>query len=347
MSALLASLALAFLSRMRTDAEESSLVLREAQAHIMLLAGCNYVMETSRLGWQANPGAALTGAEAADGWPNGFAGTPQYPEGFGWVDVRDGRWGPRDQYGNLVTLPPAGSPSGTPGVVPKWIDLRIPRADRPSMIGTMYVERLPPFAIRPLVAPNAIATTGAKAGMPYANNRDPLPAIDPNADLNRWRNGDTRRDPTAMAASWFRVYRDGLANPGPPGGPGPGPSPSDYAIAPATFIITCGAGDSLGFKTWKEVQDNGATDMFNNDQVYFESVVLPNENYLWYRVEWNASVGSSDYQNIQNEWGDRRIDGYLQRPLNRSQESRCQGRMVNMVGTISFVQRLRERPDFW
>jgi hypothetical protein len=54
-SALLAALALAFLARMRSDTEESQYLLQHAQAKIMLAAACNYVQETSRLGWDRYP----------------------------------------------------------------------------------------------------------------------------------------------------------------------------------------------------------------------------------------------------------------------------------------------------
>ena len=70
---------------------------------------------------------------------------------------------------------------------------------------------------------------------------------------------------------------------------------------------------------------------------------------MHYIVEWSALVASSDYQNIQNEggWGGGRIDHYLQRPLNRAHESRSQGRVVNLVGTIRYVQRLKDEPANW
>ena len=50
-SALMAAMALTFLVRMRSDVEESQLIVREAQAHIMKVAACNFIMESARLGW--------------------------------------------------------------------------------------------------------------------------------------------------------------------------------------------------------------------------------------------------------------------------------------------------------
>src|SRR5271163_2877550 len=55
LSALLASLALAFLVHMRSDVEEATGVVNEVQAHLMLLAGCNFIQEASRLGYDSNP----------------------------------------------------------------------------------------------------------------------------------------------------------------------------------------------------------------------------------------------------------------------------------------------------
>ena len=50
-SALMASLALTFLVRMRSDVQESETLMREAQAHIMLTAACQYIQEAARLGY--------------------------------------------------------------------------------------------------------------------------------------------------------------------------------------------------------------------------------------------------------------------------------------------------------
>ncbi len=71
------------------------------------------------------------------------------------------------------------------------------------------------------------------------------------------------------------------------------------------------------------------------------------ETRLWYLIEWSASVAISDYQHLQNEWGTKTIDTYLQRGINVSQESRSQGKMANQVGTISLIQRLLVEPRHW
>src|SRR5205814_615728 len=70
-------LSAAFFSRMRSDGEETALVVRDGQARIMLTAALQYLQETSRIGWQ-DPGGADRGEEC-----------------WGWTDVRDGSLGPR------------------------------------------------------------------------------------------------------------------------------------------------------------------------------------------------------------------------------------------------------------
>ncbi|HYE04983.1 MAG TPA: hypothetical protein VEL07_05600 [Planctomycetota bacterium] len=71
---LMAALSIAFLARMRTDASEMAVVVRDAQAKLMLSAACAYVLEAGRIGWDDSP---------------------LHRECFGWIDVRDGRVGPK------------------------------------------------------------------------------------------------------------------------------------------------------------------------------------------------------------------------------------------------------------
>ncbi|MBA3848173.1 MAG: hypothetical protein H0X45_16200, partial [Planctomycetes bacterium] len=71
---LMAALSIAFLARMRTDATEMGVVVRDAQAKLMLSAACAYVLEAGRIGWDDSPA---------------------HRECFGWIDVRDGTTGPK------------------------------------------------------------------------------------------------------------------------------------------------------------------------------------------------------------------------------------------------------------
>jgi hypothetical protein len=305
-SALLASLALAFLARMRSDSEESQWLLREAQAHLMLSAACNYIMETSRLGWDQPPVTP---------------GTPilAHTEAFGWVDVRDGTPGPKDQNGQPVRGTPAlGSPA-------RWFDPPT-GANHPALRCEMYVQRRPPYALKPLVAPNAVKTTGANVGWPLPLRPDPQPLFAPDTNQADYILGDTKPDQARYVPSWFRIKR----------------------VTGATFLVTCASGDTHGYFDWPEVSGDSAAGMFNNDPQLFQQL-QSQEVRLHYLVEWSANVASSDYQNIQNEgdWGGQTRDHYLQRPLNRAHESRSQGRVVNLVGTIKYVQRLKDVPLKW
>jgi hypothetical protein len=293
-SALLASLTLTFLVQMRSDLEESQLVVKEARSRLMLIAACNYVMESSRLGWSAAPGDPT--------------------EGFGWIDVRDGTVGPKNQSGTLVG-----------GGMARWIDLALAPGQRPAVRCPMFVERRPPFAVMPTVAPNPIPHEGPDLGKALCLKPDPIPVVDAQAQWDLWVAGDRTPDPKAPCETWFRVYRDGAA----------------------TFTVTCGAGGTQGFRSWDEVVTAGAAAEFNDDRTFFAS--LRNDEVVrWYRIAWSAAVAASDYQHLQNEGHlDNRADHYTQRSMNVSRESRSQGRQVNAVGTIAWVQRLLNEPDHW
>ncbi|MBA3845428.1 MAG: hypothetical protein H0X45_02160 [Planctomycetes bacterium] len=294
-SALLAALALAFLGRMRSDAEEMALVTREAQAKIMLVAACNYVQEASRLGYD-------------------LSSTPTvHEECFGWVDVRDGNLGPKFAIG--------------PDDASRWplnTARRFP----------MYVAERPPWAVQLTVAYNPIQVPVAPAngpwpaplGRPYLAKPDPQPVSDSWAD---YRDGDARPRSQSTDLSWFRLYREG----------------------PAQFVVTCGAGSTLGFRDWPEVTSiAGAADQFANDNTLFEAARQV-EVRRWYLIEWNAAVGSSDYHNLDNDINTN-IDNLMIHPMNSSHSVgvhsvRTQSHCRNMGGTIKWVQRLRHEPSHW
>ncbi len=326
-SALLASLAVSFLVRMRTDAEESDRSVRLAQAHLMLVASCNFIQERSRMGWDD---------------PNPPAGTPAtHVECFGWVDIRDGVSGPRDQTQGPGDFAVPAVPDETPTqmAVGTWADLRTPLATRPISRQPMYVMRRPPFAVLPKAAPNAISTIPGDVnfGKPLATHCDPepavkpLPAADTPATWSDYATGDKTPLPSGQVGAWFRVLRDG----------------------PATFVVTCGCGGTMGFRMrdWDAVSGTGAMTaedkaLFGNDRDLF-SQLEANEVRLWYRIEWSANVAAADYQCLQNEIGG---DHWVQWPLNASaapNNVRSQPHPTNMVGTIRWVQRLTNEPTYW
>lgn len=311
-SALLASLTVTFLARMRADAEEMQAVVRETQARIMLMSACNWIQEASRIGWE----------------PAGTAPTAN-KETFGWIDVRDNKLGPKFLANNL----------DDPSRFPLRSFKRFP----------MYVMERPPYAlqltasynpIRTPYSPEPVDTEQAEFGMPYLRYPDPLPAVDNNwtrsdpmgATVNatrfaEWERGDQRARTTANDLSWFRIWRE----------------------SGATFVVTCGAGGTKGFRSWSVMTTDEQAE-FSDDQGLFNSL-SNSEVRLWYRVEWSAAVMAMDYHMLDHSLG-RERDHYMVWPINASHsvaghEYRTQTHARNMGGTIRWVQRLVSEPTHW
>lgn len=290
---LMATLALGFLARMRSDGEESALFLAETQARVMFAAGLNYVAETSRIGWD-------------------IPSTPEHEEAFGWIDIRDGRPGPRDFRGNALFT--ADDP--ILGIGTRW------PAVRSAMICEARLWKRPPTAISPNVAPNPIRHEPTKdwralVGFPV---RDPQPAV---ANRAQFLAGDRTPMPWTENPCWFRVYR----------------------LKPAVFIITCGAGSSGGFRDWQEVQDAGASDRWGSSVVW--QAHRNQEPIFWYEVEWNAgvNVNSSGYMYL----GDLSIvpNNVSKTFGNSGTLGADQPNKRNQMGTFLYLQRLDHEPDRW
>ena len=320
-SALLAGLALTFLARMRSDIEESQYLLQYAQAKIMLAAACNYVQETSRLGWD----------RYHEGTTQAVDGLAIHEEAYGWVDVRDGSIGPR---GRTINGQTAGLPL-VPFAAGEWPSIgsyvRCP----------MHLMKRPPYAIKLSTGSNPMLTDDPSSPdycWPLLRYPDPQPVI-----TNKWTiaggpasarpdnykdfaDGDKTPLPDTQNRAWFRLFRD---NPG-------------------TFVVTCGAGGSNGFKDWSEVVKEGSESLFG-DRSFFETL-KNSEVRLHYRVEWTAAVTETTYHNLQHEIG-RDTDHYETWPPNASHtwssSRRTQTWMKNPVGTIRWIQRLVNEPSFW
>ncbi len=169
-AALLISISLAFLTRMRSDAEETVLTMRETQARLMLSAACNYILEASRLGWETPPPPGLVPPDAPPS---------AHQEAFGWIDVRDGKVGPR--LANEEALPTTPErPLGDSVHFPFYHGFRFP----------MYVRERPPYAIRLDAVYNPIAASGPDEGLPWLINPDPQPLAS-----NRWSGSRPHREP--------------------------------------------------------------------------------------------------------------------------------------------------------
>ena len=345
-SALMASLALAFLANARADVEDTELTIRDTQARIMLVAACSYLMEASRIGWEPMNPADPSGTRAP---------TPvstEHAESFGWIDVRDGGFGPRtntaavtdgdrtrsvDANGNPypVDNPMAAGTFGPKAMggerFPPGVPARFP----------MHVLVRPPFAISPKVAENPVNLAAPDNGLSYLRNPDPQPAV---ADYNEWAKGDTlgldangklvyrvRQD--SVGKSWFRLLREKSGS---------------------TFIVTCGSGGSLGYRDWSEVGTDQA--IFFNDRRIFDSL-RSSELRLWYRVEWNASTAAVEMNYLREglehmfKVSSVSYDGgghdRTQEPGSGRDNYSSQWMGPNMGGTIQWIQRLRQEPPAW
>jgi hypothetical protein len=190
----------------------------------------------------------------------------------------------------------------------------------------MEVLTRPPYAIKPIAAPNPVVNDPTKAGygLPYLSNPDPQPQAGTFGDFSS-SNWEVRR--ASVGRAWFRVYRDG----------------------PATFVVTCGSGATLGYRDWDEVLADGAGANFSGGRDFFTNL-LTQEARLWYRIEWSPAVGTSDVHNIKNAWNMGPEDHYVSYGMNVSDSwinPRSQSHARNYGGTIRFVERLRQPPTWW
>jgi hypothetical protein len=320
MSALLATTALAFLIRQRSSAEESILFEQNVQARVMLIAACTYIQEASRIGYD-------------DGKD------PFHREAFGWIDVRE-----LDSTGAPVMGPNCrgASPSivvplfdATPREVSGNNGQSVDRPSWPALFSVarcpMYVMAQPPYAVQLTAAYNPIVSDQSSPafGRPYLRNPDPMPVVanpmsSPTA-RNEYLTGNPSPRSNSTGMSWFRVYRDGMD----------------------TFVITCGAGGSLGYNNWNEVIGSRDQAQFNNDSGFFYDL-LNQEVRLWYRVQWSAAVATPEVHNIKNAWVDSSSqDYYISFPMDVSQSIRSQSHCKNMGGTFRYIERLHIPPTFY
>jgi hypothetical protein len=324
LSALLASLALTFLVRNRSDAEEAQSVLRDVQARIMLVAALNYIQEGSRIGWDRYPNTPRTRNDAFPGGDMSATEVAVHEETFGWLDVRDGRIGPITQEGHVVWSSDLRVHDGI-RLRPAW-----PAPD--SIVRCpMHVWKRTRFATTMHAAYNPIQThtpTATDYLMPYLRNRDPMPAGIGWLDHAQ---GDDTPTTDSAGRAWFRILREG----------------------PSTFLITCGAGGTLGFRSYAEVVAQGQQDLFNNDPGFF-SILATQESRLWYRAEWSASSAEPTYHWQQHHTtfaGNSNVDSYLQWPLNASHSWNTGPRSPafdkNQGGTFRWIMRLKQEPTNW
>ncbi len=317
-SALLAAMALTFLAQMRTDVEESQFVVQHAQAKIMLAAGCNYIQETARIGWDRSKDLpAPSSIPMVDGFKI-------HEEAYGWVDVRDGRTGPFNRAGESLMS------SDTLAWPHIGTHVRCP----------MALRHVPPYATSLATGSNPIQTKDSGRpdyAYPLMRYPDPQPLENLNnydhatpgsvtaAQYARFAKGDPNLRPETTGRSWFRVFRDG----------------------PATFIITCGSGGTQGFKEWDELTADERA-QFQTREFFYQLKAV--ELRLHYRVEWSAAGVETSYHNLQHEIA-RTHDHYESWPPNASHawssSRRTQTWLKSPVGTMRWIQRLAMEPKFW
>jgi hypothetical protein len=316
LSALLVSLSLTFLTRVRSDVEEGEIQFQLAQARVTLVSACQYIQEASRIGWGATSGT-------------------EHAETFGWLDVRDGTLGPRISAASSVP-PPSGNRPADPGGdgnarfpigVPQRFDL--------------YVQEVPPFAISMSATYNPVSTSAPDNGRAYLRYPDPQPARALNqwagtpanpaagvtdAGFAAWTTGDPTPRQATVGRTWFRLVREPTGS---------------------VFTVTCGAGGSRGFRSWAEVQAANETALFHGDETLFHSL-RASELRLWYRVEWSPATTVIDMNFLrEHEEHSFRVGTPTHAGGNPDNGYSGQQMAPNMGGTIQWIQRLRHEPAVW
>jgi hypothetical protein len=189
--AVLVTLTLAFLARMRSDAEMGSSIVAQAQSRWMLQAALCYLQETSRLGWA--PSNAVPSSSDAE--------SATLVETCGWTDIRDGSLGPRPLrlrpgtpqpwWWGAGASWPAYNSDNPPTPPPTWwtnltpyrlnasdwdaanSDTYLPALRSWPCPGSVlrveaYAFELPPYAVRPATTLNPINATGNYWTVPVA-----------------------------------------------------------------------------------------------------------------------------------------------------------------------------------
>jgi hypothetical protein len=148
----------AFLALMRADAEESGLLVGQARARIMLVAACQYLQETSRLGWSPLPADQLA--------TDAHGEILSLQQSFGWTDVRDGSLGPRGPQ----PVPAAAAPGWWPTnrtyhseLQPPMLGWPLWNASRPPAPPWWWKRSWPPYPTGEFVRDADLPTAGVRS----------------------------------------------------------------------------------------------------------------------------------------------------------------------------------------
>jgi hypothetical protein len=308
-SALLASLALAFLARQRSSQQETIWFEQDVQARLMLTAACSYIAECSRIGYDTVVG-------------------PNHIEAFGWIDVRDGSVGPNTRGTRAADIVPLFDETR---LVERWGS---GSADRPAWPAPksvarcpMHVLERPPFAIGLNATPNAIMADESDPafGRPYLKNPDPQPQADTRADF---MSADRRVRPSSANRAWFRVYREG---------------PATFVITCGSggthgyrdWDEVQGAGATA-------VAEFGDVSFFNSMRMQETRLWYRVE---WSPAIATAEV--HNIKNAWNQTNEDHYVSYPLNTSNSAINPRSQAQCRNLGGTFSYIQRLRVPPTWW
>jgi hypothetical protein len=232
-------------------------------------------------------------------------------ETFGWWDPRDGRAGPKDITGKAARHPITGMPlfDTTDDPLTDGHGPTFPGIGGTAARCPMYCMRRPPWAVSNDLTPNPVVL---ETGLTWdklvnADKPNPKPVA---ANWTDFANGDTTPMPAKAQPAWFRIYRK----------------------EKATFIVTCGSGNSLGFRDWTEVETEGQQDVFGSEAEF--NAIRAAEVVLWYEAEWNSAVGTNTYYHYKHgtfEVGD------ISSPRGREDEK---NNSRQFGGVFTYIERL-------
>jgi hypothetical protein len=402
LAAMLVSLAVAYLARARADAAETSAILADAQARVMLHAALMYIQEGSRIGWSTR--ALEVSGGGGGGWREeatfdslgqrrvtslGNGVTNFGGEAYGWTDVRNGWIGP---IGPRVIANGASGDGYIPN--PTWWSGYQPFPEDGQLGSSVWpmpgsvlriaseVAEVPPYAVSLNTTPNPffpiVNTWGTPAWEttwnstwhtdtnttiwgPIWGNPQMIGLLHPQPVMDRWSGGTEDFQTGKLSGgtlsviertrnrSWFRIYRERLADHDGDGTPyfdqmkiservGGSHVNKNWSV----FLITVGAGATQGFRDWSEVTSSGASALFGGDQAFFEEL-RRTEAIQWWRAEWSAVTGGFDANLYEGNW----YGGNLNESQRRSMvKSHRWATWRSFGGNFKWLQRL-DPPADW
>jgi hypothetical protein len=179
----------------------------------------------------------------------------------------------------------------------------------------MHLHQRTPYAVGMDRAPNPFAVPDWNAdAFRYAEyDMDALPVRPLATTFSDFVAGDLSIRPESAGMAWFRIYREADAD---HDGDGvPAYDTIDHGPNHGIFVITCGAGGTLGFRDWDEVRSiypDPSDRPF--DRSSFETM-RAQESIVWYRVAYSAAVSAGTFGNtmqVEHSFKDGNNDHHWQ-----------------------------------